>query len=279
MQRTLIAASLLFAACTSVPTTSQRVPSAEPLAAAERAFAQTSVDEGQRAAWIRYFADEGIEFAPGPVKAKERAAGRPAQTKPFPATLYWEPVYGAIARSGELGFNTGPWRFRDNKGERADAFGYFFSVWKKQADDSWKVVLDLGARPKVDGDPMGQPFVAGAFGVGHAARTDDLLALDRQIHGVDGLTASLHDRAWVLRDGMDVMRSAGAARANLTAAPLELTPLGGDVVMSGDLGYTYGEYTRGTEKGHYAHVWIRDEATGTWKIALDVNKPESRTQG
>ena len=240
---------------------------------AERAFARTSVEEGQREAWLRWFADDGVMFAPGPVNAKQVTATRPPEAKPFPATLYWEPIYGAIARSGELGFNTGPWRIRDNKGTRPELFGYFFSVWKKQADGTWRVAIDLGARPTVTGDPFGREYAEARFGAGTSASPSDLQTLDR----TTALDAALHERAWLLRDGVAPMTSAAAARAYLAGKPsATLTPLGGDVARSGDLGYTYGSYAAGEEKGHYARVWVRDDA-GAWKVGIDVVNPLPRT--
>ncbi|MEZ5103119.1 MAG: nuclear transport factor 2 family protein [Draconibacterium sp.] len=50
-------------------------------------------------------------------------------------------------------------------------------------------------------------------------------------------------------------------------------PEGGDIAVSGELGYTYGIYTIKvdtiTEKGTYISVWKKDEA-GNWKYVLDT---------
>ena len=255
-----IAGLLLFTACA----TTAPHPSTDEIVAAEHAFAQTSIDEGQREAWLRWFADDGIMFAPGPVNAKEATAKRPVEQKPFPATLFWAPAYGAIARSGELGFNTGPWRIRDAKGERADLTGYFFSIWKKQPGDTWRVALDLGVQTKTEGGPDNAMYVATRFGEGKPAANGEVQELDRATPWL------LHDRVWLLRDARPPMRSAAEARAYLDANPLAvLTPLGGDVARSGDLAYTYGTYVQGTARGNYARVWARDDG-GQWKVAMDV---------
>ena len=46
---------------------------------------------------------------------------------------------------------------------------------------------------------------------------------------------------------------------------------------SGDLGYSWGSYTRkargAAEGGFYVRVWVR-ERNGQWKLALDVLQPQ-----
>lgn len=59
---------------------------------------------------------------------------------------------------------------------------------------------------------------------------------------------------------------------------LRWEPTGVDVSSSGDLGYTYGNYTRKfkdsnnqwvTSTGKYTSIWKKD-STGHWKIVLDI---------
>jgi ketosteroid isomerase-like protein len=63
-------------------------------------------------------------------------------------SLRWEPIGGDIAASGELGYTFGHSTSRrpNASGETADYFGKYVTIWKKQADGSWKVVLDIGNR-------------------------------------------------------------------------------------------------------------------------------------
>jgi len=51
-----------------------------------------------------------------------------------------------------------------------------------------------------------------------------------------------------------------------------------EAARSGDLGYTWGTYTRksargANETGFYVRVWMR-ERNGQWKLALDVLQPQ-----
>ncbi len=55
---------------------------------------------------------------------------------------------------------------------------------------------------------------------------------------------------------------------------LEWEPQGGDVAKSGDLGYTYGEYTlyndSAVQKGTYVTIWRKQE-NGKWKFVVDAS--------
>ena len=52
----------------------------------------------------------------------------------------------------------------------------------------------------------------------------------------------------------------------------------GGISRSGDMAYSYGEYSNarldGTERGYYVTIW-RVSVGGDWKLAVDVRKHES----
>jgi ketosteroid isomerase-like protein len=60
--------------------------------------------------------------------------------------LTWEPAGGDVAASGDLGYTYGTFEFRskDKDGKPVVDHGKYTSIWKKQKDGSWKVVLDMG---------------------------------------------------------------------------------------------------------------------------------------
>ena len=110
-----------------------RLPPAQAeLVAAERAFAQLSVERGIRESFITYFAADGIGFRPHPYKVKEVLSNRPVPATRSPIVLNWAPIHGDISRSGDLGYNTGPTVSEDRGPDKTPtAHGMFFSVWKK----------------------------------------------------------------------------------------------------------------------------------------------------
>src|ERR671927_840167 len=114
-----------------------------PVVEAEHAFAQRSIDEGMKAAFLAYAAPDGVVVnRRGPVNAIETWRQRePAPT----GLLTWWPTYADVSRAGDMGWTTGPYEFRENATkEKPDDTGHFFTVWRRQPDGSWKWVLDLG---------------------------------------------------------------------------------------------------------------------------------------
>ena len=116
----------------------------EALAAVERRFATAAREEGWRAAFLQYFAEDSIALTPDPVSARERLKSRPR--RPFSEEeLTWEPKAGDIAASGELGWLTGPSTFIDHTAAQPKpSYGNYLSIWKKQPDGRWRVFIDLG---------------------------------------------------------------------------------------------------------------------------------------
>ncbi len=107
---------------------------------AEKSFAQTSKAKSTKEAFVSFFSDSGLIFRPGPVLAKKFWQ----DAKEGSDLLTWEPVFADISFAGDMGYTTGPWEFRSNRGDSvAAATGYFVSVWKREKDQ-WKVALDMG---------------------------------------------------------------------------------------------------------------------------------------
>src|SRR3954468_24484424 len=89
-------------------------PTPAPVIAAERAFSAHAAVVGVAPSFLDFMTDDAIVFSPGPspgpVSARALyAAAPPGKTpKEGGALLAWWPGYAGIARSGDLGFTTGP---------------------------------------------------------------------------------------------------------------------------------------------------------------------------
>jgi len=59
--------------------------------------------------------------------------------------LAWHPDKAGVADSGELGYTSGTYEvsFKDASGKVVSDTGKYLTMWKKQADGSWKVLLDM----------------------------------------------------------------------------------------------------------------------------------------
>lgn len=258
-------------------------PDLASLVEAERSFARASLQNGIRAAFIEYLADDGIVFRPQPVKGK-------AWYKKSPATgaiLLWEPGFAEVSASNDLGYTTGPWAFRPDTTAEASAFGHYVSVWRRGADREWEVAIDVGIsharvdRPKsVETSAIEKPTDAVTQPEALAAITqeerDFVEAAARGVEDAYDTFASEDVRLYRTGDLPTVGKD--KARALLVKRPgthrMQTTSV--EVSKGGDLGFTYGrcdvDYHAKISTSYYLRIWKR-MPDGTWKIALDLDSP------
>lgn len=257
----------------------------DALVANERAFAKKAVDTNHRDAFLAYIADDGVIFAPDPQPGKEALQKRPVPQ----SVLHWWPTYADIARSGDLGWTTGPWEMKV-PGKAEKAYGYFSTVWRRQDDGTWRFVADLGApmpgAPPKGGDPGPldpeklKPFapVDGKEAEASLLETERLLGVTASEKGVEEAYLSiLADDARLMRPGHApfVGKDAAVIRLAEEKGKLAFQPMKGGVSAAGDLGYAYGTYERKGERaesGSYLRVWERAPESG-WRLALEVLSP------
>jgi ketosteroid isomerase-like protein len=263
------------------------------LAEAERAFAKTSEVKGTREAFLENLADDSILFHPGPVDGKKWWTEQPVR----PGVLSWQPIYASVSRAGDLGYTTGPWEFREKSLEdNPVAFGYFVSIWKKQSDGAWKVILDLGTRNPAPQTPAPVLLFPGDNPNNAKAKQkvdieaersalvkteDEFAKLLTAKNTVDSFLSYLADGVRLYRTNAFPVVGKDAASVALAAKPGMLTwqPTKADVSTSGDLGYTYGTYefkaigdNKPTESGNYMRIW-KKQANGKWRVVLDLLNP------
>jgi ketosteroid isomerase-like protein len=283
---------LLFALSAAAMAQDEDLPPAQrELVSAERAFAKLAAERGFRESFITYFAEDGIGFGPHPYKVKDALSRQPPSDAPM--GLNWAPAYGDVAQAGDLGWNTGP-TVSDAKGPDGNParHGMFFSVWKKQGDGNWRVVLDLGTETSAAVVGIDAPFqtshraqaVPGASDVNVEQEITGLFEAERAFLAAaatgtvgEAYENRLSDDARVHRPGVMPMVGKDALRDWLAQQTMTLhgEPLKADVSRSGDLGYAYGSYEQGgaePQAGYFARVWKRD-AEGRWRIVMDTINP------
>jgi ketosteroid isomerase-like protein len=149
-RRTPAARHLAFATVLAIlGCTGSSAPAADPsvLVDADRAFAR-AVAEGGTDAWVSWVAADGAQIVPGAGEIRGRDSIRALMAYlDDPGTkLTWEPVRAQIAASGDLGWTTGTYESESvgSDGRVQHGQGRYVTVWRKQDDGSWKVVMDLG---------------------------------------------------------------------------------------------------------------------------------------
>jgi ketosteroid isomerase-like protein len=200
--------------------------------------------------------------------------------------LSWEPHFATISRAGDLGCTTGPWAMKASAAApQPDAYGEFVSIWKRQPDSSWKVVLDLGIDHAVSASQTGpvelvtpEPIqnAESRNGLAQLAATQRLLydELARTYH--DALLRVAHPKIRVLRSNHQPV--IGREQANRLVATEEIRSQRQltleDGSRSRDFVYEYGVYSTPSPyrvRGHYVAVWVLD-GLGNWKLILDAEK-------
>ncbi|HEX7571599.1 MAG TPA: DUF4440 domain-containing protein [Bacteroidota bacterium] len=270
-------------------------PALSSLVNTEREFAATSLKEGIRASFWKYFADDGISISPKPHIYKESALKTPPPPHPLARTLYWEPIVADVSSSGDLGCTMGPASLKDSaKGNSPVWYGFYFSIWKRQKDGDWKVAVDIGTGStnvveKYFGRQL-TPAIHGIFktrGItaGGKAASRELINLEKTFSkdvvtgGVRSAYQKVLDRhAYAMRAGLVPITGKDAILAYLVkgTAIRTLEPMRAEVSQAGDLGYTYGAYRENRNSndptGYYARVWRKD-AKRVWKVVFESASP------
>lgn len=121
----------------------------EELMQADREFAKAFSDRGVDG-WVSFFDPQGVQMPGGAAAAWGREDIETLARRLFEApsftSLTWEPVYAMTASSGDLGYTLGNYLAKGTgpEGDELQQEGHYVTVWRRQEDGSWKVVLDTG---------------------------------------------------------------------------------------------------------------------------------------
>ena len=268
---------------------SAREQAVQDLVSVENDFAARAAKTNWLEAFAAYFADDGIWFTPVPQNTKEALGTIPAEAGK--SKVEWFATWTDASGAGDLGFNLGPYKWSDPDGSVRP--GYFFTVWKREAEGAFKVAIDFGinmseapAETRDDWRAAAGSDYRAKKSAARATRADlekveaDLCAAISRDGVVSAFERHLDDDAVLLRDGRAPVREAAARLQYLESVAAQkvcFQSSQGSVAKSNDLGFTYGAFTAGTKDakpapaGYYLHVWRRNKK-GEWKIAIDMQK-------
>lgn len=288
MPKSLIVIWCLAALCAipGLAATVDRQAALNAVVAAEKAFAKEAAGKGTRAAFLDYLAEDSVVLVPGPLPGRSTWEGRPVR----PSLLAWFPVVADVSLAGDLGYTTGPYELRPKgKDDTNVLHGFYTSFWRKQADGSYKVLLDGGiscpappasakevkigkANPaKAENPPQveearskfmilsaDRAFAKAAASRGTVAAYTDFLADDARLH---------REGALPVVSKAKILESLKAQAPKMTWAPIQAR-----VASSGDLGYSLGDETVGGVPGYYLRIW-KKQADDSWRVVLDLYNP------
>jgi ketosteroid isomerase-like protein len=285
LSATVLATVTIFAQTPAIPPPLQRIVETE------RNFAARALVVGWKQAFLEYFADDAVGFDEGKAQiAKEQFRASPDPPKDL--RLIWEPRYGDVAGSGELGYLTGPVRnILPSRNNGQPRHSTYFSIWRAQRDGSYAVVMDVGV-PTPGPVPFAPGFTraphANRFTADYDERTPPLSAADSVLNSAlrTSQAAAYRGRlapgARVHRPNVMPLVGERAIATWLASQPRYAAADSrfAESARSGDLGYTWGTYQlaaargRQAEEGFYVRVWVREQRNGQWKVAADITQPQ-----
>lgn len=116
------------------------------VAKAEKDFEKMVAEEGIAEGFYHYAAENAVikreqdTLIIGKSNIREYYSAARYKT----ATVSWTPDFIEVSEKGDLAYTYGKytWATKDSSGKPATSKGVFHTVWKRQADGSWKYVWD-----------------------------------------------------------------------------------------------------------------------------------------
>lgn len=150
-----LALLILLASCTA---SSGGTPGADTIGVAalrdsvmqaDRDFA-TAFRSRRVEGWVSWFDTAGVQVDPGGTLPRGHDEIRAYMTKAFDdtaAVLAWRPTMAELSNDGSMGYTIGEYDFyvRGRDSARTASSGQYLTVWRRQADGSWKVLADIGS--------------------------------------------------------------------------------------------------------------------------------------
>jgi len=255
------------------------------LVKAEESFSRMAKEKSARDAFLFFLMDDAITFVPaqGPRKGKVYLE----KQQPDSSWLHWWPVFTDIAASGDFGYNTGPWEFRQKRTDKEPvAYGEFISLWKKNPQGEWRVALDVGIRHQkpVTARPLTSSAIRsekkGGLSGEQPGQFDPEQEFIRSLmqRGSNAYIPLLSEEAKFFRPGYEPFYGKETVQDFLNHSREKVTCdyVSGEISPSHDLACVYGTASREsiedgvtkTVRHSYVRFWKREH--GQWKIVLDV---------
>ena len=158
----LLVAVILFVACSNknqatddskssersnMTTTEDRSAGVAAIAKADSAWDRVSETKSAEG-WLSFYSDDAIMMPPNEKVCKDKAS-RESSIKNMFATpgvaLRFQSTKVDVSAAGDLGYAVGvyQWTSKDSKGADYHETGKYSEIWKKQADGTWKCIVDI----------------------------------------------------------------------------------------------------------------------------------------
>jgi len=110
----------------------------------EARFAKATAEGGGKA-FATWFAEDGVSMGNGEPPTHGRdAIAKQTTWLPKDYQLLWTPTDAVMGPAGDMGYTWGHYegRSKDKDGNAKVTTGRYLTIWRKEPDGSWKVMLD-----------------------------------------------------------------------------------------------------------------------------------------
>lgn len=112
----------------------------------EKAFNDMARSKGIAEAFYHFAAEDAIIKRENDtlIKGRDNIKKYYSNPKHKNASVHWKPDFVDVSKDGTMAYTYGKyvWTVIDSTGKATDYKGVFHTVWKKQADGTWKYVWD-----------------------------------------------------------------------------------------------------------------------------------------
>lgn len=239
----------------------------------ERAFAAAASRDGVARAFLANLDTAGVLFSQG------KAFNGMALFKDDTTTakgLTWHPVHWVTSVSGDMGFTTGPFT-QEVPGATSVQHGQFSSIWKKNKEQQWKLIADMGcllpaapqvtAVPALDDAPV---LLSSSMDEPAILQIEDDFIMAYALEGISAYDRLINDYSWLNLEHYGVAGNFKDISVLLRKAPEAMTflPSKRELSYSKDMLYVWGALRTAHGTSNYLRVW-GNTADG-WKILLQV---------
>ncbi len=262
----------------------------EKLVETESLFAKSAALNGQNSAFLEFLANDGIIFRPEAKNGKEFFRDNPNIIEFYS----WQTSFADISANNAIGYTTGDWQFSTKKGEIPNAFGQFVTIWQKQQNGEFKVILDIGiSHQKPKNVEAKWTFPASSPASNPASNPTSNPTSNNETptkFSAFLTTESVYDRSQFVSmfeniykkhfaDDVCVLRE---GKLPINGKKNTLSVLKKEVSLKHfpklklafgiqDLAYAFGTYDSPTDKGNFVEIWKFRK--GKWQIVLDILSP------
>jgi hypothetical protein len=278
----IILATTIFISCQGLALAQNKVEVSK-VVDAEKSFNKSVERKGIKDAFLSVADPEGIVFRPEVVKITDFYGSIDKQ----PGSLSSDPKFARISANGDLAFTAGPYVYQNGKSDDDKVFGEYVSVWRADADNKLKLLINLGIQhpendqeettdfkdpdPSKQTAPSKDPFNGKSIIMG----TDKIFNHELTVSALATYKEFLSPEGRYYFPGFDpitgpdkIMKFIDNEAISISAETINVGR-----ATSNDLAYSYGRarITKGSIVSNYNYVRIWEiDANHKWNVLLEV---------